>query len=213
MSTEKLNGFLNKEMTRRQFMKVSGKTLAGVTLSAAMLQLFGCTQIEVDDGAVSVWAMPQGLLVVNADRCTACQRCEINCTLVNSGVCSTYISRVKASRNLFINKNNIGMFADNWEYFPDTCRQCSTPACGEACPVQAIYADDQGVKKVDEAKCIGCGACTEACPWHMPTVDPETKKSTKCVACGACVAGCPTTTLSIIPWDEVTAVAQKTYIA
>ena len=34
--------FLTADMTRRQFMKISGKSLAGLTLSASMLSLFGC---------------------------------------------------------------------------------------------------------------------------------------------------------------------------
>ena len=92
--------FLTADMTRRQFMKISGKSLAGLTLSASMLSLFGCSQQQVDSGAVATWALPQGLLVVNADLCTGCQRCEINCTLTNDGVCSSYISRVKIQRRL-----------------------------------------------------------------------------------------------------------------
>lgn len=211
MSGEVKTGFLDKEMTRRHFLKISGKSLVGFALSSALLQLFDCTQVSADNGSVSVWAMPEGLLVVNADKCTGCQRCEINCTLVNDGECSSYISRVKLSRNLFVNKNDVGMFASNWVYFPDTCRQCQTPPCGEACPVKAIYSDNKGVKIVDESKCVGCGACTAACPWKLPTINPETKKSSKCIACGACADGCPSGALSIIPWDAVTAAAQKTF--
>ena len=56
--------FLTADMTRRQFMKISGKSLAGLTLSASMLSLFGCSQQQVDSGAVATWALPQGLLVV-----------------------------------------------------------------------------------------------------------------------------------------------------
>lgn len=208
MSDEKKVGLLEKQMTRRQFLKISGKSIAGLTVSATMLSLFGCTQQEVDQGEVMMWAMPQGLLVVNAARCTGCQRCEINCTLANDGVCSTYVSRVKIGRNLHIHGND-GLLNRNFVYFPDTCRQCKEPACGNACPKGAIFADDKGIKKVDPEKCVGCGACVEACPWHMPTVNPETNKSSKCIACGACVAGCPTGALQIVPWDDVTAAAQE----
>ena len=52
----------------------------------------------------------------------------------------------------------------------------------------------------------------EACPWHMPTVNPETGKSSKCIACGACVAGCPSGALSIVDWDAVTSAAQAAYM-
>ena len=46
--------FLTADMTRRQFMKISGKSLAGLTLSASMLSLFGCSQQQVDSGAVAL---------------------------------------------------------------------------------------------------------------------------------------------------------------
>ena len=207
--------FLTADMTRRQFMKISGKSLAGLTLSASMLSLFGCSQKQVDSGAVATWALPQGLLAVNADLCTGCQRCEINCTLTNDGVCSSYISRVKIQRRLNLDGAGNGLLSgtDNcFVYFPDTCRQCEDPACGNACPQKAITTDDRGIRVVDTDKCIGCGACHDACPWHMPTVNPETGKSSKCIACGACVAGCPSGALSIVDWDAVTSAAQAAYL-
>ena len=207
--SNKIDQMLSTEMTRRKFMKISGKSLAGLTVSASLLSLFGCTQKQIDSGDVTVWATPTGLLVVNADKCTGCQRCEINCTTVNDGAVSSYTSRIKMTRNLTNNEGH-GTYQNDWVYFPETCRQCEDPWCGNACPEQAIYADDRGVKIVDEDKCIGCGACVEACPWHMPTINPETKKASKCILCGACIAGCPTEALALVSWDEVTAAAQKT---
>ena len=180
--------FLTADMTRRQFMKISGKSLAGLSLSASMLSLFGCSQSQVDSGAVATWALPQGLLVVNADLCTGCQRCEINCTLTNDGVCSSYISRVKIQRRLNLDGAGNGLLSgtDNcWVYFPDTCRQCEDPACGNACPQKAIVTNEQGIRVVDTDKCIGCGAC---------------------------VAGCPSGALSIVDWDAVTSAAQAAYM-
>ena len=159
--------FLTADMTRRQFMKISGKSLAGLTLSASMLSLFGCSQKQVDAGAVATWALPQGLLVVNADLCTGCQRCEINCTLTNDGVCSSYISRVKIQRRLNLDGDGNGLLSgtDNcFVYFPDTCRQCEDPACGNACPQKAITTNEQGIRVVDTDKCIGCGACHGGLP-------------------------------------------------
>lgn len=199
---------LKEEMTRRKFMKISGKSIAGLTVSASLLSLFGCTQEQVDNGDVSLWSTPEGLLVVNQAKCTGCQRCEINCTTVNDGVVASHISRVKITRNLF-DHNGHGTYQDDWTYYPDTCRQCEDPPCGNACPEKAIYSNDKGVKLVDEEKCIGCGECVKACPWNMPTVNPETKKASKCILCGACVDGCITGALSVVSWDEVTAAAQE----
>ena len=39
----------------------------------------------------------------------------------------------------------------------------------------------------------------------MPTIDPETSKSTKCVSCGYCAANCPCGALKICTWEEVAA--------
>lgn len=197
----------SKEYTRREFLKISGKSLAGIALSSSLLSLFATTQAEVDKGAVSAWALPQGLLVVNAAKCTACQRCEINCTLVNDGEVGSYMSRVKTTRKLFYaDDGKSGLYSWKYLYYPDTCKQCADPACGNACPVQAIYADEAtGVRKVDQDKCVGCGACAAACPWQMPTLNPDTRKSSKCVTCGACAAGCPSGALSIVSWEDVAA--------
>ncbi|NMA82318.1 MAG: hypothetical protein GX962_05020, partial [Epulopiscium sp.] len=42
------------------------------------------------------------------------------------------------------------------------------------------------------------------------TINPETQKASKCILCGACIEGCVTGALAMVPWDEVTAAAQKT---
>ena len=205
--------FLTADMTRRQFMKISGKSLAGLTLSASMLSLFGCSQKQVDAGAVATWALPQGLLVVNADLCTGCQRCEINCTLTNDGVCSSYISRVKIQRRLNLDGDGNGLLSgtDNcFVYFPDTCRQCEDPACGNACPQKAIITNEQGhprgrYRQVHRLRCLRGGL-----PLAHAHVNPR-RQSSKCIACGACVAGCPSGALSIVDWDAVTSAAQAAY--
>jgi len=202
--------FLDENMTRRQFMKISGKALAGVTLSASMLQLFGCTTRQVDRGLVSTVALHEGLLIVNADLCLGCVRCESNCTVANDGAASSSNSRIKVTRNLMSNRNGFGMYADlnhGWNYFPDTCRQCSPAPCLERCPVNAIYID-RGVKKINADMCISCRLCIPVCPWDMININTVTGKATKCINCGVCVDRCPTGALKFVAWDAVQAAAQ-----
>jgi len=202
--------FLDENMTRRQFMKISGKALTGVTLSASMLKLFGCTSAQVNRGLVSVTALREGLLIVNADVCVGCLRCEANCTVINDGAASSHNSRIKVTRNLMSNKNGVGMYADlesGWVFFPDTCRQCNPAPCQERCPFNAI-ADVRGVKVIDETRCNACRLCIPACPWDMININTVTGKATKCTNCGVCVDRCPTGALTIVPWSAVQAAAQ-----
>ena len=47
-------------------------------------------------------------------------------------------------------------------------------------------------RKVDESKCVGCGACAGACPAEAIAVaDKATIDVAKCVDCGACEGACP----------------------
>lgn len=211
MSEQVKTGILEKEYTRRQFLKMSGKGLAGLTMTAAMLSLFGCSEEEVEAGVVDAIAIPQGMLVVNRSKCTGCQRCETNCTLINDGKAQPHLARLKMRDSIYVGEEGVGSDYQHgdgnlglWGFAPKLCRQCKDPACVKACAKRAIHADEKtGARVVDEEKCIGCGACTAACPWHMPTVDEETMKSTKCITCGYCASGCPTNALSIVTWEDI----------
>ena len=185
---------MDREYTRRQFMKLSGKGLAGVALSSTLLSLMGCTRSQAEAGLVDTIATPDFLLVANRAKCTG-----------------PYMARIRVRQNVNFGdqgptddyKHGDGFFG-LWGFKPDTCKQCADPACVNACPMKAISADPvTGARVIDEDKCVGCGACVNACPWHMPRVDVEKHKSTKCISCGACVAGCPTSALRMIPWEDV----------
>lgn len=214
MSQEEKKGLLEKTTTRREFLKLTGKGIVGATVSFSILSLFGCSKNPED---VTGFALAKGLLIADKSKCTGCQRCEISCTLNNDGKIQPYISRVKVSRNYNFGTDGpklplwstAGQFG-NLKMTPETCQQCKDPKCAAACPQKAIYADPKtGARIVNEEKCVGCGTCTQACPWNLPTVDPETKKSKKCFACGICASNCPTGALKIVPWEEVKSVLRR----
>ena len=47
-------------------------------------------------------------------------------------------------------------------------------------------------RKVDESKCVGCGACAGACPAEaIAEGTPYVIDPAKCVDCGACEGACP----------------------
>ena len=90
------------------------------------------------------------------------------------------------------------------------CRGCIAHRCKEACKSDAIYLDSRQKAHIDQDKCIECGLCAKACPYHaiiqtkrpcesacLPraiTMDEEKAaliRESKCTACGACVTQCP----------------------
>ena len=56
---------------------------------------------------------------------------------------------------------------------------------------------------VDEAKCIGCGACRDVCPTRAIFVDKVALvDSRRCIGCGRCIDGCPKGALSLCFVDQ-----------
>ncbi|MBR4522855.1 MAG: monomeric [Kiritimatiellae bacterium] len=89
------------------------------------------------------------------------------------------------------------------------CRGCFARPCVYSCPKRAIDIVD-GKSRIDESKCIKCGKCIAACPYHAivkTTVPCEEacpvdaiKKNDigvaeidfdRCISCGKCVIACP----------------------
>ena len=80
--------------------------------------------------------------------------------------------------------------------------------CKFACPVNAIYIDDDHRRWVNRGRCTGCGLCVEACPRKLIEIVPrdqqvlvmcnsadkgaQAKKicSVSCIACGKCEKAC-----------------------
>ncbi len=92
------------------------------------------------------------------------------------------------------------------------CNHCASPVCVRVCPTGAMHRDELGLVWPDVEKCIGCGYCTMACPYHAPHIDPELKRSSKCDGCTArvsqgrapiCVEACPLRALEFGDIDEL----------
>jgi len=218
MFEREIEDFIEKVRSRREFLKISGKGIAGITVTASVLNLVGCTQADptvIPDG-VAAFVLPKGLLISEPNKCTGCQRCEMVCTVTNDGKIHPSISRVKIARNFNYGKELTDNYRNENGYFgnflmtPETCHQCEDAKCATACPAKAInQSEATGAWTVDNSLCIGCGACTTACPWNMPTIDAETGKSTKCILCGACADNCITGALKIIPWEKLEAMLRR----
>jgi len=100
---------------------------------------------------------------------------------------------------------------------PVICRQCKAASCVDACPVQAMIRDDNGVVRRALCLCIGCGSCARACPFGVLPSLPTRRQIAKCDLCKditaagqavpRCVAACPAAALQFA--DEHEAVQQK----
>ena len=97
----------------------------------------------------------------------------------------------------------------------NACKGCLARSCEAVCPKDAIEFRD-GKAWLNPDKCVNCGLCMKACPYHaiihipIPceeacpvgaiTKDPETGREiidhTKCTYCGKCLRECPFAAIS-----------------
>lgn len=68
------------------------------------------------------------------------------------------------------------------------CNHCDRPPCVEPCPSGATSRGEDGIVRVDEGVCIGCGYCVAACPYEARFISPADKKVDKCDFCSSRIA-------------------------
>lgn len=160
---------------RRDFLK-----LAGIIVLGGGAGDFTSTT-EARDGEIPPSV---GYILVDTKKCQGCTSCMLACSLVHEGQINLSLSRIQVIQNSF----------EGWpdDVTIEQCRQCVEPACVKACPTKALKADAEfgNVRKVDAAKCIGCGSCVTACPYtpSRPVLAPDENfggdmKSRKCDLC------------------------------
>ena len=91
----------------------------------------------------------------------------------------------------------------------ESCQNCLAASCQKVCPKGAISFVN-GKSQIDPEKCIKCGKCEKACPYHaiihmerpcqvacgMDAIESDEQgraviNQDKCVACGQCLVSCP----------------------
>lgn len=147
--------------------------------------------------------MPRGFFFDNT-RCTGCRTCVLACKdYRDHGTGDAFRMVIDYEGGSWSQQDSDdGVFARNvFAYHISlACNHCNSPACAQVCPTGAMHKDELDLVWPDAGKCIGCGYCTMACPYHAPRIDARLKRSSKCDGCrdrvaqGArpiCVEACP----------------------
>ncbi len=142
---------------------------------------------------------------LNTRRCVACHGCEVHCKTNKSLPVGPMLCDISTTP-----LKKIGG-VPRLEITFSTCRHCDQPLCLPVCPTGAMVKRPDGIVYIDQATCIGCMACANACPWQIPVVNPESGKAVKCDFCmdrldaglkPACVSKCATHALKLVELVE-----------
>jgi Fe-S-cluster-containing dehydrogenase component/formate-dependent nitrite reductase membrane component NrfD len=136
--------------------------------------------------------MNYGFIIDNR-KCIGCHACTVACKAeheVPIGVNRTWVKYIEK-----------GSFPDTRRLFSVMrCNHCADAPCVEICPVESLFTRKDGIVDFDDRRCIGCKACTQACPYDAIYMHPDDHTSAKCNYCThrvdiglepACVNVCP----------------------
>lgn len=131
------------------------------------------------------------LLRVVVERCNGCGNCEMACAFVHAASGHPGRPRLTVIRDV---PSRAGSAT------PIVCLQCDDAACVAACPVDALSRNDAtGAIELQEARCVRCGSCVDACPFGNAMWDGNRDAVVKCDLCGGdpwCARFCPTAALT-----------------
>ncbi len=116
--------------------------------------------------------MARWSMVIDLDKCVACQGCSIACRFENNTPIvppeEAELGRSMLWNEVFPLRAEEGDVAsEKAKFLTRPCMHCENPPCVKVCPVGATYKDDQGIVRQNYARCIGCRFCTVACPYGV----------------------------------------------
>lgn len=213
------------QLDRRDFLKLSGILIAGRLLGRATVVKAAPT------------TGPLGILF-DASKCIGCRACQMACKRWNklpADRAAPLLPMETAAARLYDAPRSLS--ADtwtliklskrsdtDWHFMNYQCMHCTDAACVTVCPSGALYRDPMGFTGYDEEKCIGCGYCTQFCPYGVPHLKTDSvltgkAKAAKCTFCQDriyagiggpfCATNCPVGALVWGNRDELLAAAKQ----
>ncbi len=143
-------------------------------------------------------------MIIDIDKCVGCHACTIACKAeweVPAQFGRNWVFRLGPAQT------SAGL---SYTYYPGLCNHCNEPPCVDVCPadpvdmtfkhaktgktvtleVGATWKDPfNGTVQIDKERCIGCGACRDACPYGARYInedladDSSDGKADKCTYC------------------------------
>lgn len=186
-------------VNRRDFLRLSGAGLSGALLHPA---------------GQALAATPAGsdlAILYDASKCIGCRACERACKTHN-GLPAPEAPNTELSAtawNLIAARK--GVDPGDQPFFNYQCMHCTDAACVMGCPSGALAIDERGFVSFNRDMCIGCGYCTQFCPFGIPQLGAVNlitgeARATKCTFCQdkieagsggpSCAEACPTGALT-----------------
>lgn len=126
-------------------------------------------------------------MVIDLDKCTACQACVVACKQENNVPFSSPEAAAYGREISWITL--IPMIEGEHpevkaRFIPVLCQHCDNPPSTRVCPTGATYRNPEGLVAQIYPRCIGCRYCANACPyqvkyfnWYAPAWPEEMKQS------------------------------------
>lgn len=119
------------------------------------------------------WAMH-----IDLKSCIGCNACSMACKQENAG---------SGTWSFVTGGERVGSQPPDVRAFAVLCMMCWDAPCKQKCDSlghKAIYQRPDGIVYIDQAKCVGCRQCEQACDYKgVLNFNPTTKKEEKCHFC------------------------------
>jgi formate dehydrogenase iron-sulfur subunit len=139
--------------------------------------------------------------LVDTTRCIGCRSCQVACKQSNglAGERTSFFASPGGYQNprrfsprtfTYVSFHELDSAAGEpplWVFVKHQCMHCEVMYCARVCESRVFRKTPSGVVVYEADRCLGCAACTDACPFHVPAIDywnvamPQIRKCRFCI--------------------------------